>query len=192
MTVMRLPLVVLALCATPVRAQPTDAAGAPAGPLRCYVGATRGANLTQVQAKQLCIGAADESPARCFIQAAASFTDAQAVRLCAAATSLAPAACARQLEDASYLDDGAIVSYCAALYWPLVPVPEAGTPACLASAHARTMLPDYDAARLCSGSTSAQPVDCFTWGRANMALTDVDLIDLCQPVASVPYVPLPQ
>jgi hypothetical protein len=179
------------LCAAPVRAQPT-AAGAPAGPLRCYVDATRGANLTLVQAKQLCLGAADESPARCFAQARARFTDAQAVRLCAGATSIAPAACARQLETTAHLDDAAIVAYCAALRWPLVSVPEAGAPACIASAHSRTMLSDHDAVRLCSGSASAQPVDCYAWGQTNTALTDLDLIDLCQPVASVPYIPVTQ
>jgi hypothetical protein len=145
-----------------------------------------------VQAKQLCIGAVDESPARCFTQAAASLADAQAVRLCAGATSIAPAACAYQLERANHLDDGSIVSYCAALRWPLVPVPEAGAPVCIASAHDRTMLSDHDMVRLCSGSTTAQPVDCYTWGQKNTGLTDRDLIDLCQPVASVPYVPVPQ
>ena len=192
MTVVRLPLVVLALCATPVSARPTDASRAPAGPLRCYVSATRGADLTQVQAKQLCIGAVDESPARCFAQAVTSFTDAQAVQLCAGATSPAPAACARQLEHTTPLDDGSIVAYCAALHWPLISVPEAGAPACVASAHDRTLLPDHDTAQLCSGSTSTQPVDCYTWGQTNTALTDRDLIDLCQPVASLPYVPVPQ
>lgn len=192
MTVLRLLLVVVALCATPVRAQPRLAARAPTGPLRCYVTATRDSNLTLVQAKQLCIGAADESPARCFAQAAASFTDAQAVRLCAGTTSLTPASCALQLETTIHLDDASIVSYCAALRWPLVPVPEAGAPACIASARDRTMLPDHDMVRLCSGSTSTQPVDCYTWGQMNTALTDRDLIDLCQPVASVPYVPVAQ
>ena len=190
---MRLPLVVLALCTTLARAQPTPAAGAPAGPLRCYLDATRGANLAMAQAKQLCMGAVDESPARCFTQAtAAGFADPQAVQLCAAATSLAPAECARRLDDTTNFDDGTIVSYCAALQWPLVPVPANGVPACLASAHTRTMLADSDAVRLCSGSTSAQPVDCYAWGQANTLLSDADLIDLCQPLASVPYVPVPQ
>jgi hypothetical protein len=44
---------------------------------------------------------------------------------------------------------------------------------------------------LCSGSTSALPVDCYVWGQANTGLTDRDLIDLCRPLASVPYVPVP-
>lgn len=169
-----------------------DGFPAPTGPLRCYLTATHHASLTQVQAKQLCIGATDESPAWCFLQAATSFTDAQAVQLCAGASSPAPSACAYQLKNDNHLDDGTIVSYCAALHWPLVPVPAAGVPVCVASAHARTMLPDSYTALLCSGSTSAQPVDCYTWGQTNTGLTDRDLIDLCQPVASVPYAPVPQ
>jgi hypothetical protein len=40
------------------------------------VSATRGSTLPLEQAKQLCTGAVDESPAWCFTRAAAAFTDA--------------------------------------------------------------------------------------------------------------------
>lgn len=186
----RLPLVAAMLSATLVGAQPTPEDIDPLGPVRCYLDVTRGANMTTVQAKQLCTGAADESPARCFAQARARwFTDAQAVRLCAGASSLAPATCAQALDASTGLDDHTIVSYCAALHWPLIPIDANGAPACVAGARARTGLLDFDAVRLCSGSTSTSPVDCYAWGRANTAMADQDLIDLCRPVVSVPYLP---
>lgn len=178
------------LSATLVGAQPTPVDIDPLGPVRCYLDITRNANLTSVQAKQLCTGAADEAPARCFAQATArGFADTQAVRLCAGALSLAPATCARQLDDSTGLDDHTIVGYCAALHAPLIPIDANGAPACVAGARARTALPDSDAVRLCSGSTSAAPIDCFEWGRTNTMLPDRDLIDLCRPVVSVPYLP---
>ncbi len=186
-----LPLVVSLLSAGlsggPAAAQPESAD--PLGPVRCYATATRDSLAPMTQARQLCTGAVDESPARCFAQATArEFADAQAIQLCAGTTSLAPAMCADRLKT-SGLDDGTIVAYCAALPWPLFPLAGPGTPTCLIDARGRTGLSDTDAVRLCGGSTSTAPVDCFAWGAANTYLSDHDLVELCLPVGLYPYPP---
>jgi hypothetical protein len=186
----RLPLVVSLLSAGSAAAQPEPVPGDPLGPVRCYAAATQDSRAAMEQAKLLCIGAVDESPARCFAQAAhREFADAQAIQLCAGTTSLAPATCADRLKTTAGLDDGTIVAYCAALPWPLAPLAGPGAPRCVLSARDRTRLPDSDAVRLCSGSTSAAPVDCYAWGEANTYLSDHDLVDLCLPAALYPYPP---
>lgn len=193
-----LPLVVsllstelsVALVAGPAAAQPAAAPADPLGPVRCYVAATQGrTNLTLEQGKQLCIGAIDESPARCFAQIVArGFADVQAMRMCASATSVSPAECAERLRASTGLDDASIVGYCAALPWPLAPLVGQGAPACVVNARTRTRLPDADTVRLCSGSTSAAPVDCYAGGQTTTRLTDAELVDLCLPVG-LPYAP---
>ncbi len=177
------------LSARSAAAQPEAAPGDPLGPVRCYAAATHDSLAPMEQARQLCIGAVDESPARCFAQAASrEFADAQAIQLCAGTTSLAPAMCADRLKT-SGLDDGTIVAYCAALPWPLLPLAGPGAPACVLGARGRTGLSDTDAVRLCGGSTSTAPVDCFAWGATNTYLSDHDLIELCLPVGLYPYPP---
>jgi len=184
------PLVLSLLSAGP-SAGPVDAQTAvdPLGPVRCYVAATQGRNnLTLEQGKQLCIGAIDESPARCFAQIAArGFADVQAMRMCASATSVLPAECAERLRATTGLDDASIVGYCAALPWPLAPLVGPGAPECVVGAQSRTWLPDAETVRLCSGSTSSAPVDCYAWGQTTTRLTDADLVELCLPVALYPY-----
>lgn len=174
------------LSAGPAAAQPVVD---PLGPVRCYVAATQGRNnLTMTQGQQLCVGAIDDSPAQCFAQIVArGFADVQAMRMCAGATSVSPAECAQRLRATTGLDDASIVGYCAALPWPLAPLVGQGAPACVADAHARTRLPDAYTVRLCSGSTSAAPVDCFAGGQTTTRLTDTDLVDLCLPVGLYPY-----
>lgn len=177
------------LSAGPAAAQPEAAPVDPLGPVRCYLAATQGtSNLTMTQGKQLCIGAIDESPARCFAQISArGFADVQAMRMCASATSVSPAECAERLRARTGLDDASIVGYCAALPWPLSPLVGQGAPACVVGARARTWLPDADTVRLCSGSTSAAPVDCYAGGQTTTRLADADLVDLCLPVGLYPY-----
>lgn len=190
-----LPCLVVALLSAALIAGPAIAQSQaaptvdPLGPVRCYVAATQGtSNLTLEQGKQLCIGAIDESPARCFDETAdQGFADAQAMRICASAASLSPAVCAAHLKTTTGLDDASIVGYCAALPWPLAPLVGQGAPACVVGAQTRTNLPDADTVRLCSGSASAAPVDCFAGGQTTTRLTDTDLVDLCLPVALYPY-----
>lgn len=186
----RLPVLVPLLIAGPAAAQPAHAPADPLGPVRCYIAATQGGNLTLAQGKQLCIGAIDEAPARCFAQAAGQgFADAQVMRLCAGAPSLAPATCAKRLDETTGLDDGSIVAYCVALPWPLAPLIGQGAPACAVGAHLYTWLPDQSTVQLCSGSTSDGPVACYLWGQSNTQLPDQDLVDLCRPVGLYPYPP---
>ncbi|HEX3482220.1 MAG TPA: hypothetical protein VHT91_44700 [Kofleriaceae bacterium] len=191
----RVPLVVCLLSAGLIAraaAQPQAAPAVdPLGPVRCYLAATQGtSNLTLEQGKQLCIGAIDESPARCFAQIAdQGFADAQAMRMCASAASVSPAECAERLKTTTGLDDASIVGYCAALPWPLSPLVGQGAPACVVGARTRTRLPDADTVRLCSGSTSAAPVDCYAGGQTTTRLTDADLVELCLPVGLYPYPP---
>jgi hypothetical protein len=175
--------------APPASAQPQALPADPLGPVRCYLAATQGTNnLTLEQGRQLCIGAVDESPARCFAQTSdQGFADVQAMQICASALSLSPAECAQRLKTTTGLDDGSIVGYCAALPWPLVPLVGQGAPACVVSARTRTNLPDAYTVRLCSGSASAAPVDCFAWGQSHTRLTDTELVELCLPVALYPY-----
>lgn len=186
-----LPLIVSVLSAGSAAAQPAAVPVDPLGPVRCYLAATQGTtNLTMEQGRQLCIGAIDESPARCFASIAdQGFADAQAMRMCASAASLSPAECAVRLKRTTGLDDASIVGYCAALPWPLAPLVGQGAPACVVGAKTRTNLPDAYTVRLCSGSTSAAPVDCFAGGQTTTRLTDTDLVELCLPVALYPYPP---
>jgi len=188
----RLPLIVSALSAGSAAAQAQGVPAAdPLGPVRCYLAATQGiSNLTLEQGRQLCIGALDESPARCFARIAdQGFADAQAMQMCASAASLSPAECAVRLKQTTGLDDASIVGYCTALPWPLTPLVGQGAPVCVVSARTRTNLPDADTVRLCSGSMSAAPVDCYAWGQTHTRLTDSELVDLCLPVALYPYPP---
>ncbi|HEX3757823.1 MAG TPA: hypothetical protein VHW23_03915 [Kofleriaceae bacterium] len=183
-------LVVSLLIAGPAAAQPATVPADPLGPVRCYLAATRGSNLTQVQARQLCVGAIDESAAWCFAQVTdQGFADAQGIQLCAGATSLAPATCTAHLQTATGLDDASIVAYCAALPWPLVPLAGQSAPACVVAAHLHTWLPDANTVELCSGSTSDHPVACYVWGQTQTQLADQDLLDLCRPVGLYPYAP---
>jgi hypothetical protein len=190
-----LPLVVSLLSAGPsvrsAAAQPEAVPADPLGPVRCYLAATQGTNnLTLEQGTQLCIGAVDESPARCFAQAAdQGFADVQAMQICASAPSLSPAECAERLKTATGLDDGSIVGYCTALPWPLAPLVGQGAPGCVVAARTRTNLPDAETVRLCSGSASAAPVDCYAWGQTHTRLTDAELVGLCLPVGLYPYPP---
>jgi hypothetical protein len=188
----RLVLIVCVLTTGSVAAQPAAAPAVdPLGPARCYLAATQGtSNLTLEQGRQLCIGALDEAPARCFAQIAdQGFADAQAMRICASAASASPAECAERLKKTTGLDDASIVAYCAALPWPLAPLVGQGAPACVVGARTRTGLPDAYTVRLCSGSMSAAPVDCYAGGQVSTRLTDSDLVELCLPVALYPYPP---
>lgn len=179
------------LFAGPAAAQPQAAPVDPLGPVRCYLAATQGtSNLTLEQGKQLCIGAIDESPARCFARISdRGFADAQAMRMCASAASLSPAECAERLRTTTGLDDASIAGYCAALPWPLAPLVGQGAPACVVGARTRTGLTDSYIVRLCTGSTSTAPVDCYAGGQTTTRLTDSELVELCLPVALYPYPP---
>jgi hypothetical protein len=179
------------LIAGPAAAQPQAVPVDPLGPVRCYLVATQGtSNLTQTQGRQLCIGAIDESPARCFARISdRGFADAQAMRMCASAASLSPAECAERLRTTTGLDDASIVGYCAALPWPLSPLVGQGAPACVVGARTRTGLTDSYIVRLCSGSTSTAPVDCYAGGQTTTRLADVDLVELCLPVGLSSYPP---
>jgi hypothetical protein len=185
----RVPLVVsllsAGLIAGPAAAQAQAVPAVdPLGPVRCYIAVTQGtSNLTLEQGRQLCIGAIDESPARCFAETAdQGFADVQAMRICASAPSVSPADCATRLKRTTGLDDGSIVGYCAALPWPLSPLAGQGAPACVVDARTRTGLTDSYIVRLCSGSTSAAPVDCYAGGQTTTRLTDSQLVELCLPV----------
>ena len=169
-----------------VHAQPAAApADAHLGPVRCYVAAAETLNLEQLKAKQLCTGATSAAPARCFDEATdrvLGMTDLQAVRLCQTATSPAPALCAERLDDTTDLGTSAVVTYCAALRWSLLPAGSGGSPACVEAALDRTLLTDREAARLCAGSATTAPVACYELGDDETTLSDADIVDLCTTV----------
>jgi hypothetical protein len=178
------------LIAGPAAAQPPAVPADPLGPVRCYVAANRASNLTQVQARQLCVGAIDDSAARCFAEVTDhGFADAQGIQLCAGATSLAPATCTAHLRASTGLDDASVVAYCAALPWPLVPLAGQSASACVVAAQVSTWLPDANTVQLCSGATSAAPVACYVEGQTRTGLADQDLVELCRPVGLYPYGP---
>ncbi len=176
----------VALAAVPAHGQPAAGpADAHLGPVRCYVEATDNLHLEQLKAKQLCTGATSAAPARCLDEATdrvGSMTDLQAVRLCQTASSNAPALCAERLDDTTDLGAWAVVNYCAALRWALLPAGTGGSPACVEAALDRTLLPDHEAARLCAGSASTAPVACYELGDDQTTLSDRDLVDLCTTV----------
>jgi hypothetical protein len=168
------------------RAQPAaPPADAHLGPVRCYEAAADTLQLEHLKAKQLCTGATSVAPARCFDEATdrvLGMTDLQAVRLCQTATSSAPALCAERLDDTTDLGASTIVTYCAALRWSLLPAGSSGSPACIEAALDRTLLTDYEAARLCAGSATTAPVACYELGDDQTALSDADIVDLCTTV----------
>jgi hypothetical protein len=185
--IMRLPRAwpLLAL-ATLAAAVPDDGFG-PYPTLACYKDASERLLLTNTQALQLCVGAASPAPSSCFSAATnqAGLTDLDGVRLCEGATSDAPAYCVARLQQTTGYDTATIVEYCAASTYALVPPPQPGVPACLQAAKQGTVLADSDALRLCQGSETADPVECYRYGRSHTVLPDNDLITLCATV--VPY-----
>jgi len=168
------------------RAQQQD----PTAPLACYEAATD-EGLVSLSAKQLSLGASSIAPAQCYDIASdqLGFVDPNAVRLCQAATSTDPAACAAQLDAQTTLEEPAVVAYCAALAWPLVVSPSAGSPACIQAALDQTQLSDPQAAQLCTGSSSAGPVQCYLQGEDALVVSDDDLIDLCTQYVIAPIYP---
>ena len=155
------------------------------GPIACFAEATRTTGLAQADAKQLCLGAVDMSPSRCFVDAmnTGALTMAQAQQLCFGATSDAPVECTERLEERSGLVTGAIVDYCAALHWPLIPPPNGGSADCIDAAQA-TGVSDTQAVQVCQGSQSTEPARCIVHGRV-YGLVDSDLVELCATL--VPY-----
>jgi hypothetical protein len=174
-----------ALCiATVAYAQPPQRRAAdPRAPVQCFVQAD-GAGLTEAGAAQLCSGASSAAPARCYEAARQELgiTEHEGVLLCRMATSLAPARCAIQLDDRGVLDNGSLVSYCAAAGGALVAPSGPGSPECLTQAIDEG-LASTGAIRLCRGSASSAPAICYAWGRDNATISDVNLVELCAPVA---------
>jgi hypothetical protein len=172
----------LTLATMPGAAQPRQPDAT--APLRCYEHATRVGFLSQPDARQLCIGATSDMPARCAADANDRLTISglSLVRLCQGATSTQPARCANDLGSGTDYDPTSIAEYCAAHPYPLVPARTAGSPQCLQAAAARTTLSDGEASQLCSGSRSSVPVDCFERGRTQTTIATSDLLELCAPV----------
>src|SRR5262245_12225696 len=106
--------------------------------LACYILVTRDYGLTNANAKQLCIGAPSDAPARCFLQASrlGPITDAYGIQLCTAATSDAPVRCFVGIGNRTGLVTANTVAYCQALRWPLVVPPTTGSAACVDAATA--------------------------------------------------------
>lgn len=175
----------------PPPAQPT-----PYGALSCYLNAID-QGIDNLNAKQLCLGAPNVTPAQCFdaAQELIDIAGPEAVTLCQRATSLAPARCADRLAEETQLETGDIVTSCASASWPVVPAPGAGAPACVEAALGETMLPEYEAVRLCAGSATRAPVDCFLRGDDELTLTEGDVVDLCatyvRVAPSTAYGPFP-
>lgn len=97
MAIMSIPWIAIfclvALAASPAHGQAAAAGEAHLGPIRCYVEITERFHLEHLKAKGLCMGAADEAPARCFAEATArvpGMIDLDAVQLCRAARSPRP------------------------------------------------------------------------------------------------------
>ena len=184
---MRLPRAWPLLALVPLVAATPDDGFGPYPTLACYKAASERLMLTNTQALELCVGAASPAPSSCFSAATSQtgLTDVDAVRLCEGATSDEPAYCVARLQRTTGYDTATIVSYCEASQYALVPPPQPGVPACLQAAKQGTVLADSDALRLCQGSETADPVDCYRYGRSHTVLPDNDLITLCATV--VPY-----
>jgi hypothetical protein len=190
MTSARAVLVLLGMSLGACRAdaQPEAPAASVDGPVRCHRQATSEAGLDTLEAKLLCIGAGSAAPALCVDGAreVIGMSKLQAVLMCRGATTTEPVRCAQRLQDETTLANDAIADYCAAERWPYVASPEPGSPDCVEAALDRTALASLDATRLCRGSMSTAPVDCFLRGKEETALSNLDLVDLCAPVV-VPY-----
>jgi hypothetical protein len=159
--------------------------------LACYVRAEAG-GLETNKAVDLCVGAYSIAPALCFEAAVDTLNidDSKAVQLCRGTTSNAPVACAEQLEFEQ--PSTQFVPYCAALVWPIVPNPAAGTAACFQAGTDDTNLTDAEVARLCRGSTDTSPVACYRAGEDQTMLDDRDLVTLCAAVMIYsPTAPVP-
>ncbi len=157
------------------------------GPVQCHVRATDEFGLAASAAKELCVGAFDDTPARCIDQVVdrIDFVTPNAVAICRGALTTDPADCAARLEDTTDLDDSQIASSCAAQRWPFFEPPGSGSPACVEAALDRTDVSDFEAVRLCRGATSTDPVACYELGDDETALSGPDLVDLCATVATL-------
>jgi hypothetical protein len=186
MDITRLTCVVAALVVTPRAgmAQPdSNAIDSAPGRIRCYESADD-AGLERRKAIRVCLGAISDAPARCAGEAIdrIGLSDEAAIRLCRTARSMAPVTCARRLAGIG-LEDRELVGYCTALAWPLVASRGAGAPACVRAGLDRTQLGEGDVLRLCGGSTSLAPIECFELGDDATSLGSKDLVDLCAPVS---------
>jgi hypothetical protein len=174
---------VLASAPSSITAQPSSITiDSGLGRVRCYESAVD-AGLERRKSIRVCIGATSDTPARCAedVSDRIGLSDEHAIRLCRTAESMAPATCGRRLAGIG-LEDRELVGYCTALAWPLVAARTAGTPACVRAGLERTPLGEVDVVRLCRGSTSLSPVECFERGDETTLLGNKDLVDLCAPV----------
>ena len=180
------PLVALAALAA---AAPPDGES-PFAPLACYKHATDELGLTDQQSVNLCLGATSIAPVRCYQLATTqdALSDLEAIQLCKLATSEEPADCVARLTRTTGYDQATIVGYCSTATYALASPPEPGAASCIQAAK-HTLLADPDAVRLCQGSESAAPVECYAWGKAHTLLTDSDTITLCATVVpfALPY-----
>jgi hypothetical protein len=181
-------------CTERLEAEPLEPIASGRGRIDCYVHATKQAGLERDKSIRLCIGASSDAPARCFDDAIdrIGLGDEQGVRLCRAADSLAPALCARRLSGIG-LEDRQAVVYCAALAWPLVAAPAGGQAECVRLGLDRTRLRESEAVRLCRGSSSTEPIECYEAGDAQTSLDGRRLVTLCAPViVSAPTAVVPR
>jgi hypothetical protein len=180
-------VVVVSLVGPRLSAQPIRVAAN--APIACYLHASDEANLSRQLAMELCLAAPSDAPARCAeaVLETTGIGEQQVVELCRGSSSNAPALCASRLDNEGYTDQQ-IVQFCPALAYALRPSPTAGSPDCLQAGDERHDLTDTEVIRLCSGSSSPAPVECFDAGEDQApGLSDSDLVTLCAPQVVWPY-----
>lgn len=147
--------------------------------------------LDEDHAIQLCQGALNEIPGRCYEQASNEFTTfstQQLMGLCGGTTSLEPLACIGRLVAVGTMSEDQMVNYCAAACPLGPPPPENSSAQCQAVALERANLPHQTAAELCTNARSVGPALCFMSGRGLHTISDSKLVKLCAEYRRCQYV----
>lgn len=186
---MRSSVLVLCVCAGCQREAVAQVTREPTAPVRCFVIADA-AQLSEQSAIELCSGAINDAPGRCYATGVAQLPQVSTTKvqlLCRAATSLEPLACYTQLAANGTLTEDQMIGYCTTRC-PLGPPPaQASSGDCLDAAPEQTNLSLQSAGELCAGATSAQPVGCFVAGLDLQKVADSNLITLCRERVSCQF-----
>ena len=162
----------------------------PYGPIRCWMLAAQ-ENLDEDHAIQLCQGAYNDLPGRCYAQGVnelTSLSTQELIGLCGGATSLEPVACVHRLVAEGTMTEDQMVNFCATAC-PLGPPPaQTSSVQCQAVALERANLPHQTASELCTNARSVGPALCFMSGRGLHTISDSKLVNLCGDYRRCQYV----
>jgi hypothetical protein len=162
----------------------------PYGPVRCWMTAAA-ENLDEDHGIQLCQGAYNDIPGRCYaigVNEFTTFSTQDLVGLCGGATSMEPVNCVRRLIADGTMTEDQIVNFCATAC-PLGPPPAQNSAVqCQAVALQYANIPHQTAQELCTNARTVGPALCFMSGRGLQTISDSKLVNLCADYRRCQYV----